>query len=599
MAVLDQAQLGGVTYDLQDTKAQAMIAPAFSAAQAYSAGDSVTYNGTLYTFTADHAAGAWIGTDAATVPGGVTGEVADLRSALSYDESILDDISFKEYTPVTGTDEEGKSIPYTGVVTDAVSSYHCVTYSVAGGESFRINASTVSGGYYYIFTDGTDTISKSERNTSGGVASNTDMLATAPMRATTLVVAYNASSSYIHASVKKITGHGVAGIPELDQRIDSIEDLLGEESATVDVPQADMTIHDNVFMFTSGSESSEVSGWQYAEYEIPENALSLIVTATAGQSARLWILKDASGTVLGYSSDSSSASKKTETITLSSYPTAKKVFVNDKKSGNLAISYTYNRKVVDGENVYIDGQDLPSILGIGSSDKLYGKVLCCVGDSITYGAGMDAEGITNDSNITVYNCNASGDFTETTSNFLKSWGWQIASRHNMTFYNGGVSGSTMQGLADKNGFSLANGRYTKLPGSIDYLLIWFGWNDTAYGTLGTISDNTNESYYGGFNVVLPYLINKYPYAKIGLIVPFGTTAGHREAVRLLGNKWGVAVWDNYQGGTPLYFGKETSVGVDESIVTENKAKFQANGAHPNYKGHRQLADMIEEWMKGI
>lgn len=81
MAILDQAQLGGVTYDLQDTKAQAMIAPAFSAAQAYSAGDSVTYNGTLYTFTADHAAGAWIGTDAAAVPGGVTGEVADLKSA--------------------------------------------------------------------------------------------------------------------------------------------------------------------------------------------------------------------------------------------------------------------------------------------------------------------------------------------------------------------------------------------------------------------------------------------------------------------------------------------------------------------------------------
>lgn len=86
MAVLDQAQLGGITYDLQDTKAQAMIAPAFSAAQAYSTGDSVTYNGTLYTFTADHAAGAWIGTDAATVPGGVTGEVADLKSAV--DQSI-------------------------------------------------------------------------------------------------------------------------------------------------------------------------------------------------------------------------------------------------------------------------------------------------------------------------------------------------------------------------------------------------------------------------------------------------------------------------------------------------------------------------------
>ena len=37
--------------------------PAFSALTAYSAGDVVNYNGKLYKFTADHAAGAWIGTD--------------------------------------------------------------------------------------------------------------------------------------------------------------------------------------------------------------------------------------------------------------------------------------------------------------------------------------------------------------------------------------------------------------------------------------------------------------------------------------------------------------------------------------------------------
>ena len=36
----------------------------FSDAKAYSAGDTVMYNGQLYQFTADHAAGAWTGTDA-------------------------------------------------------------------------------------------------------------------------------------------------------------------------------------------------------------------------------------------------------------------------------------------------------------------------------------------------------------------------------------------------------------------------------------------------------------------------------------------------------------------------------------------------------
>lgn len=38
--------------------------PTFSESTAYSAGDAVNYNGKLYQFTADHAAGAWIGSDA-------------------------------------------------------------------------------------------------------------------------------------------------------------------------------------------------------------------------------------------------------------------------------------------------------------------------------------------------------------------------------------------------------------------------------------------------------------------------------------------------------------------------------------------------------
>lgn len=38
--------------------------PTFSESTAYSAGDVVNYNGKLYKFTADHAAGAWTGTDA-------------------------------------------------------------------------------------------------------------------------------------------------------------------------------------------------------------------------------------------------------------------------------------------------------------------------------------------------------------------------------------------------------------------------------------------------------------------------------------------------------------------------------------------------------
>lgn len=63
---------------IQDTMFN--LAPAFATTAPYSAGDIVLYNGALYEFSADHAAGAWIGTDATqtTVAGELTGLKEDI-----------------------------------------------------------------------------------------------------------------------------------------------------------------------------------------------------------------------------------------------------------------------------------------------------------------------------------------------------------------------------------------------------------------------------------------------------------------------------------------------------------------------------------------
>ena len=59
------------------------LAPAFSASTAYSAGDVVTYGDTVYQFTADHAAGAWTGSDATAV---------DLATLIAGVQSDVDDV---------------------------------------------------------------------------------------------------------------------------------------------------------------------------------------------------------------------------------------------------------------------------------------------------------------------------------------------------------------------------------------------------------------------------------------------------------------------------------------------------------------------------
>ena len=57
------------------------VASVFSATKAYSAGDYAIYNGKLYRFTVDHAAGAWVGTDATVIVLG--DDVSYLKSAFN------------------------------------------------------------------------------------------------------------------------------------------------------------------------------------------------------------------------------------------------------------------------------------------------------------------------------------------------------------------------------------------------------------------------------------------------------------------------------------------------------------------------------------
>ena len=56
------------------------VADVFSISTAYSAGQYVYYGGKLYQFTADHAAGAWVGTDATAVK--LANDVSNLKSAI-------------------------------------------------------------------------------------------------------------------------------------------------------------------------------------------------------------------------------------------------------------------------------------------------------------------------------------------------------------------------------------------------------------------------------------------------------------------------------------------------------------------------------------
>lgn len=114
------------------------IAPEFSTEAAYNAGDIVYHNGSLYEFTANHAAGAWSTSDtqAATVGGKIEsleGDVASLSSAKANQITIAPTFS------VETTYDPGDLVYYNGAT------YRCVNAHEGAWDADDFAATSIDG----------------------------------------------------------------------------------------------------------------------------------------------------------------------------------------------------------------------------------------------------------------------------------------------------------------------------------------------------------------------------------------------------------------------------------------------------------------------
>lgn len=176
-----------------------------------------------------------------------------------------------------------------------------------------------------------------------------------------------------------------------------------------------------------------------------------------------------------------------------------------------------------------------------------------------------------------------------------SYGAVVSERNNMTYQNYGIGGSTLSNVAGKNPFTE---RWQNMDDDLDYLTIWFGWNDNAYSTLGSIDSTDNTTYYGAWNTILPNLIAKYPTTKIGLIVPYlpsGST-DWQEAVRLIGKKYGIPCLDLTDKNTPLIWLRE---GVDPLVAFLRRDTFTYDTTHLNQVGINYFSTFYEEFLRSL
>ena len=239
-----------------------------------------------------------------------------------------------------------------------------------------------------------------------------------------------------------------------------------------------------------------------------------------------------------------------------------------------------------------------------NSNILYGKKLVACGDSFTEGdfsSFVDENGLSGKDSPVIY---------DKKRQMYKTYPWWIAERNNMELINEAKCGSIMalskEYLADpenkninlKQPFSVE--RYKKIPLDADYILLQFGLNDMFCCELGSIDDETNETFYGAFNIVLEYFLTNMPFAKIGTVVSNSyLSRDFRQAIIDVSKKWGIPYLDLLESDEVPSTIEKTGM-CDRAKELRTKAFFVSEkNRHPNLKAHELMSTVYEDFLRKI
>ena len=123
--------------------------------------------------------------------------------------------------------------------------------------------------------------------------------------------------------------------------------------------------------------------------------------------------------------------------------------------------------------------------------------------------------------------------------------------------------------------------------------------------IGLENDNTNKTFWGAWNIVLPYLINKYPMSKILLIVPYGTNSLMRQTVRNAAYKFGLRYYD-FTKYTNQMFAAYSDENIQPSGRVNNvpisqfrQQNLYPDTAHPNKNGYEYMYPSINSLLMSL
>lgn len=266
--------------------------------------------------------------------------------------------------------------------------------------------------------------------------------------------------------------------------------------------------------------------------------------------------------------------------------------VSAENINNIVNFYGTAKIVIDGYETRLENIE-KEIGGFFYQDPLKGKKWYACGDSFT--EGVTDGRITQDGPYKGYKC---------------VYPYFIGNRTGMDVHNIAVSGSSMtydsETSTATNCFSYpSTGKYLSIPSDADYITLKFGINDDPSHKnmpLGTISDNTNTTLYGAWNVVIAHLLSACPHAKIGIIVTNGANEAYSKAGKDIAERWGLGYLDeNFDYKVPLLIrvtGKPNVSSVAKDIVQE-KMRVSENNTHPNDWAHEYESTIVEAWLRSL
>lgn len=238
---------------------------------------------------------------------------------------------------------------------------------------------------------------------------------------------------------------------------------------------------------------------------------------------------------------------------------------------------------------------------IDFANRFIGKKYAAIGDSITYGfIPRNAPGYPGQ---------------------LKSFAKLTAEKLGMSFFNYGISGST---VAIVSGASPMCQRYTDLPDDADLITVMGGTNDIRKSvTLGNMDDRTGATFYGALHVLFGGLYKKYfidqginvgktktivVCTPIKLLSESASTQGGEgtlydwddwiEAVKKVANYYSFPVLDFYNLSNINPHLNETVQGTEQGY-TGFYNPYITDGTHPTQEGAEIMADVLMGFLKTI